>query len=114
MQFKLELYYMNIETRYPNPNRPELLDIVKIDDRWAQVVGGGDQVRFLQDGQLVDVNWDDYSFEQNTNRTSLGNLVAFGNATISEAEIDNIHWQAEKTSIELKKNVAVFGFFKKK
>ena len=99
--------------------RPNLLDIVKIDGKWAQVMTGGNIIRFLYDLSTETINWDDYQMVQSFKAPSeppyVGGLIDKKIVTFTETEIQNIRWGTEeKDSPELKLQVKVFGEFEKK
>jgi hypothetical protein len=97
--------------------RPNLLDVVKIDGRWAQVLFTGRHIEFLDDGSRTEVNWDDYrliiSFEGKGVRVC--DIKEDLGEELSESEIEKIHWGPEEKEYPyLKTRVSVFGEYIKK
>lgn len=96
---------------------PELLDVVKIDGRWAQVVGRGDKLTFLSDGTIADVDWSEYVLVKNYKGRAVKLVEEFDGESFTDEEISRIHWEAGHAEDEAKKlaqEVSVFGIFEKK
>ena len=93
--------------------RPAQLDIVKINGRWAQVVGARGAVKYLNDLTEEQIDWNNYELIKPISQR-LKEVLSFGTEKFSGEEIDNIHWGSEqKLYPNLKKQVTVFGEFKK-
>lgn len=93
-------------------SRPELLDIIKIDGRWAQVRGGRSYIKYLDDGSTVPIDWDDFKLIER-----IHGAVKFikNQEGFSKEEIANIHWGPEQEqNPALKEEATVFGKFEKK
>ncbi|MDP3956589.1 MAG: hypothetical protein Q8P97_01160, partial [bacterium] len=89
--------------------RPELLDVVKIDGRWAQVIIGGDTVSFLDTGEKEPIDWSEYELTS-VFRGAVFDVMKLPGQEFKEEEIDNIRWGPEaKKHPELKLEVRVFG-----
>jgi hypothetical protein len=94
--------------------RPSLLDIAKIDGSWAQVVGAGNRVNYLQTRKSVQINWDDYTLVQRWGQVVKLLQERYGQ-NFTRQEIANIHWGPEQAgNPELKRLVTVFGEYMKK
>jgi hypothetical protein len=101
-----------VERKEPTP-RPPLLDVVKIDGRWAQVIIGGNHIRYLDDQSEVSVDWNDYNYQPPKPATHVKQLLV--THEISAKELMAIHWgPEEKQNPEIKSNVHVFGEYKTK
>ena len=102
----------------PEGQLPELLDIVKIDGKWAQVKSGGGEtslVLFLEDNQGADINWSEYQLTRTFNSLPVGTVEQVFGEKFSEEELDNVRWGPEQEQTPaLKKQVRVFGEFVKK
>ncbi len=102
----------NIESTEPTP-RPNLLDVVKIDGHWAQVVGGGKLLLYLDDKSTESIDWNDFKFTKDWK----GLPVSFVRESVdfTEKELKRIHWGPEqKYNPSLREEVSVFGEFEKK
>ncbi|MFA6095111.1 MAG: hypothetical protein WC757_04505 [Candidatus Paceibacterota bacterium] len=92
--------------------RPNTLDIVKIDGRWAQ--SNGNIIVFLDDGSGVFINWNDFSLIKKYECT-VGALMLKKEESFTDAEIESIHWGPEQNQYpHLKKAVTVFGEYERK
>ncbi|MFA6393340.1 MAG: hypothetical protein WCW25_00485 [Patescibacteria group bacterium] len=105
-----------------NTEHPELLDLVIIDGKWAQVIHGGNTIKFLEDEKAHPINWDDYILVEKINK-GLANFLEFDelamNNFVTLKELENIYYDAETKASEgskdiLKLNVKVFGKYVKK
>ena len=97
--------------------RPGLLDVVKIDGRWAQVRYGGNVVQYLDDNAQHQINWNDYSLIRKwESGVSVGLYREFKPGDINDAQLQNTYWGDNETKNPeyLKKQVHVFGEYKKK
>lgn len=100
---------------YEPTARPELLDVVKIDGRWAQVKAGGDHVTYLDDGTTELKNWDEYKVTTDFMSRSIALLEKQGLIDFTDQELANVHWGSEQElNPELKKQVRVFAEYIKK
>ncbi len=90
--------------------RPNTLDIVKIDGRWAQ--SNYNLITFLDDKTIFSINWDDYKLVKEWGGSPVSLVKERENFT--EKEISNIYWgPEEKKYPKLKEQVSVFGEFEK-
>jgi len=110
------------EGKEPTPH-PNLLDVVKIDNHWAQVLLGGDHIRYLEDGSVEIINWDDYNYKPaeykyHDNKTHqvirVGDLAESGQ--INPEQLLKVHWdgETERKSPNIRNAVTVFGEYTKK
>ncbi len=96
-------------------DRPHVLDLVKLDGRWAQVISGPErsQVIYLDDGSGDAVDWGDYELAR-----SLGThvrLLQEREKAFSDEELARIRWGSEQdTTPDLINEVSVFGEYKKR
>ncbi len=98
-----------------------MLDIVKIDGRWAQIVGGlthrgdadGQSVIFLDDKSrtLAYVDFREYKLDRHLDRY-VKNFLATGE--MSPEEFKNVYWDSDNIGTDLALDVTVFGEFSKK
>jgi len=94
--------------------RHTLLDIVKLDGRWAQIVSSI-KVRFLADGSLEDIDWLKYEMVKDHHGQAVNTLIHHSDAKFSEAELQNIYAGPEgKAYPDYKLEVSVFGEYRKK
>ena len=92
--------------------RPSLLDIIKLEDRLAQVVGGGDIIRYLDDKTIAEVNWNEYEYEE-AKPPYVWALL--DNKEMSDSEYLAIHWDSStEEPSQVKQHVTFFGRYKKK
>ena len=97
--------------------RPGLLDVVKIDNRWAQVYGGGNIVKFLDDNSYHPIQWNDYVLLRKwRGAVSVRTYREFKPGDMNDAHVQNIHWAEDqaKNPEYLKSQTHVFGEYKKK
>lgn len=73
-----------------NQERPDLLDIVKIDGRWAQVRAGGEVLVVLDTGEARDIDWSEYKLKRVFNQ-SVKTTMALGE-NFTDEEVGRIHW----------------------
>ena len=103
--------------------RPSILDVVSLDKVWHQVHGGGEHVRNLSSNTMREINWEEYRLTKKFGlyvylvnnqeaRRRLGLDPSY--PTISEKEIQSIHWSDEVGKDELKGWVTLFGFYEHK
>jgi len=97
--------------------KPGTLDIVKIDDRWAQVVGVGIGVdymgvKYLDDASQERVYLKDVSLEK-----EIGQPVNIheseNNFEFPEKELQNVYYDATQNGDYFKKLVNIFGFYRR-
>lgn len=97
---------------------PELLDIVKIDGRWAQVIGSGDMVKFLSTGVAERIDWGTYQLVKAYKGRAVKLVEELDGEIFSPDEIVAIHWGADVVDpaerIRMAREVSVFGVFEKK
>lgn len=90
---------------------PHLLDVVKINGRWAQVIDLK-YIKYLDDESVEPITWDEYDYQRGEN-IDVGDLM--DKKEINEAEFMNIHWGADQeTNPSLRNHVTVFGEYYKK
>ncbi len=116
--FEAEKSFENKEILEPTP-RPNLLDIVKIDDRWAQVKGAGNVITYLDNESYTLINWDEYTYKAFDKYNELGSnniwVSDIGEDQITYNEYMVIRWGPEqKDNPNLRENVTVFGIYTKK
>lgn len=91
--------------------QPGTLDIMMIDGRWAQYLGGG--ITWLDTGEQMLINLADYVVERevNFNVDLVNQMQQVGRDTLSlsEAEIARIHWQAGNNTRYLQGQVNIYG-----
>jgi len=93
--------------------RPNLLDVVKIDGRWAQAVMDGNWIKYLDDQSQVKINWDE--FRRTKNWEELPVSMVKKSASFTPEELGRIHWGPEQEEYPyLREQVRVFGEFEKK
>jgi len=91
--------------------RPNTLDIVKIDGRWAQ--SNYNLITFLDDKTIFSINWDDYKLVKEWGGSPVS--LVKKQAAFTKEEISRIHWGSEEKKYPyLKEEVSVFGEFEKK
>lgn len=93
--------------------RPNELDIVKINGRWAQVISAGERVKYLDNLETEEIEWSDYKLTRSYKSLPMHAIIDWGWDTFTETEIQNTHW-AKGDLDSLKKHVSVFGVFVKK
>lgn len=94
----------------PTP-RPGLLDIVRVDDLWAQVKGGRGYITILATGMTEAIDWDRYTLVKSWGGSSVMVLRRHYGQEFTLEEIANIHWGADNGDLKLKEYVSVFGEF---
>ena len=93
---------------------PQLLDIVQIDGRWAQVAGGGTALRYLDSGQSGEIDWQDYELKEKISQP-LMTVLKLRPGTFPKELAQAVHWGPEDQEHKhLKLNVTVFGIFRSK
>lgn len=92
-------------------HHPNLLDVVKIDGRWAQVVGGGNYVKYLYDATEAGVDWANLRL---TKRWDAQVYSVRKSENFTPEELKNIHWASgeQEKYPHLKEEVRVYGEFK--
>ncbi len=104
--------FENKESTEPTP-RPNLLDVVKIDGRWAQTILGGECVRYLDDDSKVFINWDDFIFVKDWKTLPVWKVKE--STSFTKKELRQIHWGPEQEKHPyLREAVRVFGEFEKR
>jgi len=98
-----------------------LLDVVKIDGRWAQVILGGKTVRYLDDKSETFINWDDYNCRffdkyKEGGRTNVWVLDLVEENQITQNEYESVVWGSinEPPTEFNKRFVTVFAIYTKK
>ncbi len=93
---------------------PNMLDIVQIDGKWFQVIISGKVVKSLDSGKEENIDWDLYELVEKIN-LPVGAVIKLKKGEFSDKQIQMIRWGPEDVRHPyLKKNVKVFGFFRKK
>ena len=91
---------------------PSLLDVVKIDGRWAQVRAGGRSILFLDSGEAKQINWSEYDLKKYVHQ-AMHYLPE--SKELTPDELMRIHWGPEQeTKPSLKLQCTYFGDFKSK
>jgi hypothetical protein len=89
---------------------PALLDVVKLDGRWAQVRGGGGAILFLDNGEARPIEWGNYRMVRSFGASQAIDFVQEQGERFTDEEIERVHWgPEEERHPELKKQVRVFG-----
>lgn len=97
-----------------NQERPGILDIVKIDGRWAQVMAGGGIVHFLDTGEMKEIDWNMYQLKEVFNQSAKTVMELFGQ-NFRDEEIERIFWGGEEKKYpHLRLVVNVFGEYERK
>lgn len=92
--------------------RPNTLDIVKINGRWAQT--NGNMVKYLDDGCEVSIDWSSFNFVKDWAGHTVGLLMEQGQS-FTPNEVAMVHWGPEQEEYpDLKKEVSVFGEYTSK
>ncbi len=106
------------EQKESQTQHPSLLDVVKIDGKWAQVIPRLDRIAFLDEKKgekynvIHEINWDDYGFKK-LDTICVTDLLESGK--ISDEDFNKVHWGHEqKANPNLRGYVTVFGEYKKK
>ncbi|MEK7528505.1 MAG: hypothetical protein AAB592_01950 [Patescibacteria group bacterium] len=98
--------------------RPNLLDVCKIDGRWAQCVIGGDSIQWLDNppNSPERINWNDYQLVRKWRGVSVKLYRQYEPAEISDEQVQKIHFGPEEVRDPdyYKQQVRVFGEYKKK
>ncbi len=93
--------------------KPDLQDIVKINGRWAQVFGGGDVVKYLDDASLETVDWDNYRLLRRIDKDVLTAELVL-DIKLTDKQKKAIYWGAEQEKDQkLNLNTKIFGEFEK-
>ena len=93
--------------------RPNLLDIIKINEHWAQTIGE-DTIKYLNDGSSVIFDWNSVVMTKDWKESSVSNLRLIGQ-NFTDEEISNIRWGSEQNEFpHLAEEVSVFGEFESK
>lgn len=93
---------------------PHTLDLVKIDNRWAQVLSQT-LIKFLDDGSAMNIDFGDYEMVRSFRGFPLNMMESEFGEKISEKELQNVHWGPEQKDYPyLKGEVEVFGEYVKK
>ena len=95
------------------PICPNLLDLVKIDDRWAQVIFSGFVVRYLDDQSVELIDWRCLKLVKNWAEYPVSLLKQ--SISLTDEEIRHVHWGSEQEEFpRLREQVSVFGEFERK
>jgi hypothetical protein len=95
--------------------KPAILDVVKIDGRWAQIRHGGNVVNFLDDNSAEPIDWNEYRLSKSYDNLSVKAIMQVYGEKFTEDEIKNIHWGSEQNqNPELRQEVTAFGEYVKK
>ena len=95
--------------------RPPVFAIIKVDGKWAQVIAGGNTIRYLDDSlNKLEIDWKTYKYQFDKNFLTIKDLVEAGE--ISNAEYLTISLASEKEGADAKfrDEVKVFGIYEKK
>jgi hypothetical protein len=97
---------------------PATLDVVKIDGRWAQVVGSKDGsaevvIKFLDNDEVAGLDLGDYELTRRFNMV-VAHLKQFFGEELPKGQAEKVHWGPEEIEKpELRGLVTVFGEYKK-
>ncbi|MBI5404698.1 MAG: hypothetical protein HY976_00560 [Candidatus Kerfeldbacteria bacterium] len=97
------------------PAAPGMLDLVRLDGRWAQVMSGPETsiVTYLDDGASSDIRWSDYRLLQKLD-THVENLVRRTGLSLIPEEFSRIHTGPDqRTHADAANDVHVFGEYAK-
>ena len=101
----------NLDNKKTPP--PDLLDVVKIDGRWAQY-RGGDLFKFLDDESVEEIELDDLRLAKEYGKASVVSEVK-KRENFTPEELSHIHWGSEQSEYPyLREQVRVFGEYKRK
>lgn len=93
---------------------PKMLDVVQIDGKWFQVIISGEVIKSLDSGVEERIDWNLYELVEKIN-LPVETVMRLKKGEFSEQQIQTIRWGSEDVQYpHLKKNVKVFGFFRKK
>jgi len=95
--------------------RPCTLDITKIDNRWAQVLGVAVDymgVRYLDDAAQDHIFFKDVSLEKEIGQ-SVDIYESENNFDFPETELHNVYYDAGQKDDYFKKLVNIFGFYRR-
>lgn len=111
----------SFENKEPGPESWfGLLDIIKIDGRWAQIISGVTKkkddsttplVHYLDDNSISHVNFQEYELSRHLD-TRVATILKTGE--LSADEFKNVHWDSDNIGTEMSLWVHVFGEFEKK
>lgn len=95
---------------------PDTLDVIKINGRWAQVIGGlfhDCGIKYLKDGSMENVDLNDYKFSP-LKETLVEDLLESPNGEFGDEEFENVYFDADTAKdYNAKMEVTVFGEFLK-
>jgi hypothetical protein len=98
----------NLSEKYPEP-----MDLVKLDGRWAQAKGGGAVISFLDNGEVIEIDWNQYNLIKFYGRKPLARILEANPEWFTEEEVEAVHWAGDDANPEFKKMAPVFGEYKK-
>lgn len=91
--------------------QPHLLDVVKINGRWAQVIDLK-YVKYLDNENVEEINWDEFNWQRGKN-IAVRDLI--DHQEIDRQQYMTIHWGSEQEERpHLRDFVTVFGEYNKK
>lgn len=94
--------------------KPCLLDIVRINSRWAQVMPDLSRIRYLDDGLMESIDFRECELVRQYSAPDVEGVITSGEGEFSDHEIENIHWGSEQVRYPyLKMRVTVFGEYRK-
>lgn len=104
--------FENQEPKEKTP-RPNTLDVIKIDGRWAQVIAPGGSIKYLDDESLAFIDWQDYLYIKDWEKLTVSDVKKLSN--FPKEELERVHWGPEqKKHPYLREQVRVFGEFNKR
>ena len=104
-----------IEKEPRNEKFPGTLDIIFVNERWAQVVTRANQnihIKYLDDTSIERINLSEYHLKEEIN-TSVSNYELDGKDKFPERELENIHYEAGINGKYFKRLVTIFGIYEK-
>ncbi|MDP1689412.1 MAG: hypothetical protein Q8L47_04800 [bacterium] len=102
----------SIEQNKESELLPSLLDIVKLDGRWAQVRAGGRSILFLDSGETKQIDWGQYELNKYVHQ-AMHYLPE--SKELTHDELMRIHWGPEQEAKpSLKLQCTYFGDFSSK
>jgi hypothetical protein len=96
---------------------PSLLDVIRINGRWAQVGPSLDTINFLDDNNrtMHQIDWNAYKLTRKYKGVKVAMYRRFEPEAMTNTEAENIYWgEEQKENPDLKKLVAVFGEYERK
>lgn len=96
--------------------RPNMLDIIRINGRWAQIIGGGGLIKFLDEENekiFHQINWDQYKLIKKY-ESSIGVFKEVYPDQITNKEISRAHYSDNERDFKHNLLIRLFGEYKLK